>query len=44
LDGETLLVEVIGEDWNNSSLVKMRFDGSQMSVLARGTFGGFVYP
>lgn len=44
LDGETLLVEVIGEDWNNSSLVKMRFDGSQMSALARGTFGGFVYP
>jgi hypothetical protein len=44
LDGETLLVEVIGEDWNNRSLVKMRFDGSQMSVLATGAFAGFVYP
>mgnify|MGYP006303821269 CR=1 FL=1 len=44
LDGETLLVEVIADDWNNRTLVKMRFDGSQMSVLATGQFAGFIYP
>jgi len=44
LDGETLLVEVRGDNWNEPNLVKVRFDGSNMELLASGVFFGFLYP
>lgn len=43
LDNETLIVDVHGDDWNNTSLVKVRFDGSNMAFLAPGRFEGFTY-
>jgi len=44
LDSETLIVEVRGDDWGNTSLVKTRFDGSGMEYLAPGRSAGFIYP
>ena len=44
LDNETLIIEVRGDDWANTSLVKVRFDGSGIEYLAPGRFAGFVYP
>ena len=44
LDGETLIVEIRGDDWNNPALVRVRFDGSGIAYLAQGGFAGFVYP
>ena len=44
LDAETLIVEVRGDDWGNTSLVKVRFDGSGVEYLAPGRFAGFLYP
>jgi len=44
LDGEYLLVQVIGDDYNNPRLVKVRYDGTNMSYLATGTFLEFLYP
>jgi len=43
LDGEYLLVEVRGDNWNKPALVKMRFDGTDMSLLSFGQFQGFLY-
>jgi len=44
LDDGTLLVEIRGEDWKNTSLVTVKFDGSNLSLLTLGAFCGFVYP
>jgi hypothetical protein len=44
LDGEYLLVEVRGDNWNNPALVKVRYDGSDMTYLTSGSFLGFQYP
>ena len=44
LDGEHLLVEVRGDNWNNPALVKIRYDGSEMTYLTSGSFSGFLYP
>lgn len=44
LDAETLIVDVRGDDWSNTSLVKVRFDGSTIAYLAAGRFEGFTYP
>ncbi|MEA2008415.1 MAG: hypothetical protein U9O54_04790 [Chloroflexota bacterium] len=44
IDGETLIVEIRGDDWNNPALVRVRFDGSGIAYLASGSFAGFVYP
>jgi hypothetical protein len=44
LDGEHLLVEVRGDDWNQPTLVMVRYDGTNMSTLATGNFSGFLYP
>jgi len=44
LDGEYLLVEVHGDNWNHPALVKVRYDGSDMTYLTSGTFHGFLYP
>jgi hypothetical protein len=44
LDGETLLVEVRGDNWNEPNLLKVRFDGSNMELLASGVFFEFLYP
>ena len=44
LDAETLIVDVRGDDWADTSLVKVRFDGSNIAYLASGQFEGFTYP
>lgn len=44
LDLETLIVDVRGDDWANTSLVRVRFDGSNIAYLAPGRFVGFTYP
>jgi hypothetical protein len=44
LDGETLLVEIRGEDWSQTSVVKVRFDGNELAYLANGMFVDFLYP
>ncbi|MBT3391017.1 MAG: hypothetical protein HN413_11470 [Chloroflexi bacterium] len=44
LDAETLIVEVRAEDWNDISLARVRYDGSEISFLAAGKFVGFLYP
>ena len=44
LDGETLMVEIRGSDWAQTSLVKVRFDGSGVTYFSSGTFIGFLYP
>lgn len=44
LDSETLIVEIRGDDWNNPALVRVRYDGSGLALLAPGIFAGLVYP
>jgi hypothetical protein len=44
LDGEYLLVQAIGDDYNNPQLIKVRYDGTDMSYLTTGTFLEFLYP
>lgn len=44
VDGQYLLVEVIGDNWNEPSLVVMRFDGSDMTQIGSGQFLSFLYP
>jgi len=44
LDLETLIVDVRGDDWANTSLVRVRFDGSNIAYLAPGRFEGLTYP
>ena len=44
LDGDTLIVEICGDDWNNPALVRVRYDGSGLALLAPGIFAGLVYP
>ena len=44
LDAESLLVQVLGDDWNYPALVNVQFDSSGMTYLGLGYFGGFVYP
>lgn len=44
LDGESLLVEVRGDNWNSPTLVRMKFDGGGLQVMAPGVFAGFIYP
>jgi hypothetical protein len=44
LDNENLIVEVRGEDWNQVSLVRVKYDGSDLAYLVSGVFAGFTYP
>ena len=44
LDGENLLVQVQGDNWELPALVKLRFDGSSLTYLASGRFVDFIYP
>jgi hypothetical protein len=44
LDGQTLLIQVRGENWSDVSLVKIGFDGSGIAYLAAGSFAGLIYP
>jgi hypothetical protein len=44
LDGENLLIQVWGNQWNYPALVKVRYDGSGLTDLGTGWFGGFIYP
>jgi len=44
LDGETLLLEVRLNEWDNASLMRVRYDGSGLVTLAAGSFAGFLYP
>ena len=44
VDGQFLLVEVIGDNWNEPALVVMRFDGTDMVKIVSGQFLSFLYP
>jgi hypothetical protein len=44
LNGEILIVEILGDNWNNPALVTVRYDGSGLTYLAPGRFAGLVYP
>ena len=44
LDGQTLLLEVHLDEWDNVSLMRVNFDGSGLATLAPGSFAGFLYP
>ena len=44
LDEETLLLQVKFNTWDNVAIVRVKYDGSEMSTLAPGNFAAFVYP
>jgi len=44
IDGEHLLVEALGSEWNNPALIRVRYDGSNPTRIAQGNFIGFLYP
>jgi hypothetical protein len=44
LDGENLLVEVRGDNWNEPALVIVRYDGSDLRYFVSGKFSGLLYP
>jgi len=44
LDQETLLIQVNYDTWSQFGIVSVKFDGSEMTVLAPGNFAGFLYP
>lgn len=44
LDGQTLIVQVRFQDWNNAALIRINSDGSHPLYLATGTFVTFLYP
>jgi len=44
LDEETLLLQVNFNTWDKVAIVRVKFDGSEMSTLAPGNFTAFIYP
>ncbi len=44
LNADMLIVEVRNQEWSKTILVGVRFDDSEINVLARGGFAGFLYP
>lgn len=44
LDDETLLLQVEYNTWDNDAIVRVKFDGSEMSIIAPGNFASFIYP
>ena len=44
LDSQTLALEIRGSDWNNACIVTVKFDGSDLTYIAPGSFVGFLYP
>lgn len=44
LDDETLLLQVKYNTWDNDAIVRVKFDGSEISTLAAGSFAAFIYP
>jgi hypothetical protein len=44
LDDETLLLQVKYNTWDNDAIVRVKFDGSEMSIIAPGNFASFIYP
>lgn len=44
LDGETLLVQGRGEDWEDAYILHVRFDGSAAGLLVGGAFAELTYP
>jgi hypothetical protein len=43
-DTQTLALEVRGINWDNVSLLSIKFDGYNPTYLASGAFVGFLYP
>ncbi len=44
LDNNTLALEVKGAEWDVSSILTVKSDGTGITYLASGTFLGFLYP
>jgi hypothetical protein len=44
IDTETLALEVRGSNWDDVSILSLKFDGSNPTYLASGAFVGFLYP
>jgi hypothetical protein len=44
LDEETLLLQVHFDTWAQTDIVRVKYDGSDISSLASGSFAAFIYP
>lgn len=44
LDNQTLILEIRTGNWDNASLLQVRYDGSGLAYLAPGAFIDFFYP
>jgi hypothetical protein len=44
LDTQTLALEVRGINWENASILSVKYDGTGLTFLASGSFIGFLYP
>jgi hypothetical protein len=44
LDLQTLALEVRGINWDNATIVSIKYDGSDLNFIADGSFLGFLYP
>ena len=44
LDTQTLALEIRGISWENAAILSVRYDGSNPTFIASGSFLGFLYP
>jgi hypothetical protein len=44
LDGENLLLQVRFDTWAQTEIVRVKYDSSDMSIIASGSFAAFTYP
>jgi hypothetical protein len=44
LDTQTLALEVRGIEWDNASILTIKYDGTNPAFIASGSFVGFLYP
>lgn len=44
LDAQTLALEVRGSNWDTACILSVKFDGSDLTYIATGSFVGFLYP
>jgi len=44
LDGETLLIGLRGDNWEDAYLLRVNPVGSDLALLVTGSFVSFIYP